>query len=147
MFLSVKGLCAMQDVDDFLRECKPAKTGKQSVLMPYLDEILELKNRGYSERVVLDFLLQKKGVTISQQSLNRFIRSQIAKNTASAAESAPTTEQLHSKVENEKIVINQQNIEKPAKPNEPTRSEAPRAERAGIRRWPSADEVDLSKLY
>ena len=142
MFLSVKGLCAMQDVDDFLRECKPAKTGKQSVLMPYLDEILELKNRGYSERVVLDFLLQKKGVTISQQSLNRFIRSQIAKNTASAAESAPTTEQLHSKT-----VINQQNIEQPAKPNEPTRSEAPRAERAGIRRWPSADEVDLSKLY
>ena len=132
----------MQDVDDFLRECKPAKTGKQSVLMPYLDEILELKNRGYSERVVLDFLLQKKGVTISQQSLNRFIRSQIAKNTASAAESAPTTEQLHSKT-----VINQQNIEQPAKPNEPTRSEAPRAERAGIRRWPSADEVDLSKLY
>ena len=130
----------MQDVDDFLRECKPAKTGKQSVLMPYLAEILELKNRGYSERVVLDFLLQKKGVTISQQSLNRFIRNQITKNTASAAESAPTTEQLHSKVENEKI-------EQPAKPNEPTRSEAPRAERAGIRRWPSADEVDLSKLY
>ena len=74
----------MQDVDDFLREYKPAKTGKQSVLMPYLAEILELKNRGYSERVVLDFLLRKKGITISQQSLNRFIRSQMAKNEASA---------------------------------------------------------------
>ena len=134
----------MQDVDDFLRECKPAKTGKQSILMPYLAEILELKNRGYSERVVLDFLLQKKGITISQQSLNRFIRSQIAKNITPAAES---TEQLHSKVKNEKTVTNQQNIEQSAKSNEPTRSEAPRAERAGIRRWPSADEIDLSKLY
>ena len=137
----------MQDVDDFLRECQPAKTGKQSILMPYLAEILELKNRGYSERVVLDFLLQKKGITISQQSLNRFIRSQIAKNITPAAESTPTTEQLHSKVENEKTATNQQNIEQPAKSNEPTRSEAPRAERAGIRRWPSADEIDLSKLY
>ena len=132
----------MQDVDEFLRECKPAKTGKQSILMPYLAEILELKNRGYSERVVLDFLLQKKGITISQQSLN-----QIAKNITPAAESTPTTEQLHSKVENEKTATNQQNIEQPAKSNEPTRSEAPRAERAGIRRWPSADEIDLSKLY
>ena len=137
----------MQDLDDFLKEREPAKTGKQSILMPYFAEILGLKTRGYSERVILDFLLEKKKITISQQSLNRFIRKQMAKNNASIFELTPASNQVNSQAENEKIDTNQSDIKQQAKSDEPMRSAASHTERPGIRRWPTADEVDLSKLY
>ena len=138
----------MQDLDDFLREREPAKTGKQSVLLRYVAEILELKNRGYSERVILDFLLEKKGITISQQTLNRFIRSQMAKNIAPILKEASVPNQEHLKDKNVKIDTNQQpNDEQQEQSNELVRSAASRTDRPGIRRWPSADEIDVSTLY
>lgn len=61
----------MSNYDDFIAENKP--TGK-SKLDRFQKEILGLKGLGYSEADILRFLLEKEGVSVSRQTLNRFIR-------------------------------------------------------------------------
>ncbi|WP_051940868.1 hypothetical protein [Stenoxybacter acetivorans] len=63
-----------KDLEDFLREQAPEKSQKRSVLEPYCADILELKKRGYSESVILQYLAEKKNVSVTRPTLNRFIR-------------------------------------------------------------------------
>ena len=67
----------MSDLEDFVKNNAPS--GKKSKLDAFAGEIFTLKNLGYSEKDILRFLLEKKGMTVSQPTLNRFIRSHTGK--------------------------------------------------------------------
>ena len=75
----------MNDIETFLNQRNhAAKSNKVSVLEPYKDEIFQLKNMGYAEKLIVEFLAEMKGINISRQALNQFIRSRSAQmhNTA-----------------------------------------------------------------
>lgn len=65
----------MSDIDDFIREKNPLPKQKRSKLDTFHDEIFQLKEMGFSEKVIVEFLLEKKNVKVAQQTLNQFIRS------------------------------------------------------------------------
>lgn len=70
----------MSDLEDFIKSYeKKLSPGKRSVLEPYKDEILKMKQLGFTEKLILQFLAEKKNVRVSQQALNRFIRSRLQK--------------------------------------------------------------------
>lgn len=70
----------MSDLEDFIKSYEnKLSSGKRSVLEPYKDEILEMKQLGFTEKLILQFLAEKKNVRVSQQALNRFIRSRLQK--------------------------------------------------------------------
>ena len=70
----------MSDLEDFIQSYEnKLSPGKRSVLEPYKDEILKMKQLGFTEKLILQFLAEKKNVRVSQQALNRFIRSRLQK--------------------------------------------------------------------
>ena len=70
----------MSDLEDFIKSYEnKLSPGKRSVLEPYKDEILKMKQLGFTEKLILQFLAEKKNVKVSQQALNRFIRSRLQK--------------------------------------------------------------------
>ena len=70
----------MSDLEDFIKSYEnKLSPGKGSVLEPYKDEILKMKQLGFTEKLILQFLAEKKNVRVSQQALNRFIRSRLQK--------------------------------------------------------------------
>lgn len=70
----------MSDLEDFIKSYEnKLSSGKRSVLEPYKDEILKMKQLGFTEKLILQFLAEKKNVRVSQQALNRFIRSRLQK--------------------------------------------------------------------
>lgn len=86
----------MSDIDDFINEHNlHSKRKKQSKLTEYKDEIFQLKSMGFAEKVIIQFLAEKKNVHVSQQTLNQFIRSQSepqhahTKQTTSQAQNQP----------------------------------------------------------
>ena len=75
-FFKKKAIHAMNDIETFLNQRNhAAKSDKVSVLEPYKDEILQLKNIGYAEKIIVKFLSEMKGVNVSRQAVNQFIRS------------------------------------------------------------------------
>ena len=64
-------------MSDFVKNNAPS--GKKSKLDNFVKEILGLKNLGYSEKDILRFLHKKRGITVSQPTLNRFVRSRAGK--------------------------------------------------------------------
>lgn len=73
----------MDDLDDFIKEHgHEPKRVNRSVLEPYRDELLKMRKMGFTEKVMLQFLKEKKNLAISQQALNRFIRSRLNKQEA-----------------------------------------------------------------
>ena len=70
----------MSDLEDFIKSYEnKLSSGKRSVLEPYKDEILEMKQLGFTEKLILQFLAENKNIRVSQQALNRFIRSRLQK--------------------------------------------------------------------
>ena len=70
----------MSDLEDFIKSYEnKLSPGKRSVLEPYKDEILKMKQLGFTEKLILQFLAEKKNVRVSQQALNRFILSRLQK--------------------------------------------------------------------
>ena len=70
----------MSDLEDFIKSYEnKLNPGKRSVLEPYKDEILKMKQLGFTEKLILQFLAEKKNVRVSQQALNQFIRSRLQK--------------------------------------------------------------------
>ena len=70
----------MSDLEDFIKSYEnKLSSGKRSVLEPYKDEILEMKQLGFTEKLILQFLAEKKNIRVSQQALNRFIRFRLQK--------------------------------------------------------------------
>lgn len=80
----------MSDLEDFIKENPDGRT-KRSVLEPYREEILKLKELNYTQVSILRFLAEKKQVRVSQQTLNWFIRTRTRERTEplTVRESAP----------------------------------------------------------
>ena len=70
----------MSDLEDFIKENPDGRT-KRSVLEPYREEILKLKELNYTQVSILRFLAEKKQVRVSQQTLNWFIRTRTRERT------------------------------------------------------------------
>ncbi|PSJ81197.1 hypothetical protein [Neisseria iguanae] len=86
----------MNDIETFLTKHQLAdKQKKTSVLEPYQAEILELKEKGYSDKIIVRFLEEMKGVKISQQWLNRYIRSCRKQAENSKPRTEPAVVKLH----------------------------------------------------
>ncbi|MFD1244875.1 hypothetical protein [Paralysiella testudinis] len=79
-----------KDIETFLADQNfQDQAPTRSQLTPYTDEILELKKRGCTEKMILQFLQEKKGVVVTQSTLNWFINSRRKKTTEAAASDAP----------------------------------------------------------
>lgn len=90
----------MSDLEDFIKSYEnKLSPGKRSVLEPYKDEILKMKQLGFTEKLILQFLAEKKNVSVSQQALNRFIRSRLQKMNLGA-------EKMVEKSQNDNKLIN-----------------------------------------
>lgn len=103
----------MSDLEDFIKSYeKKLSPGKRSVLEPYKDEILKMKQLGFTEKLILQFLAEKKNVRVSQQALNRFIRSRLQKMNLGA-------EKKVEKSQNDNKLINSKPlVSEPEKQNE-----------------------------
>nr|WP_315115978.1 hypothetical protein [uncultured Neisseria sp.] len=104
----------MSDLEDFIKSYEnKLSPGKRSVLEPYKDEILKMKQLGFTEKLILQFLAEKKNVRVSQQALNRFIRSRLQKMNLGA-------EKMVEKSQNDNKLINSKSpVSEPEKPKEP----------------------------
>lgn len=103
----------MSDLEDFIKSYEnKLSPGKRSVLEPYKDEILKMKQLGFTEKLILQFLAEKKNVRVSQQALNRFIRSRLQKMNLGA-------EKMVEKSQNDNKLINSKRpVSEPEKPKE-----------------------------
>lgn len=103
----------MSDLEDFIKSYEnKLSPGKRSVLEPYKDEILKMKQLGFTEKLILQFLAEKKNVRVSQQALNRFIRSRLQKMNLGA-------EQMVEKSKNDNKLINSKSpVSEPEKQKE-----------------------------
>lgn len=97
----------MSDLEDFIKSYEnKLSPGKRSVLEPYKDEILEMKQLGFTEKLILQFLAEKKNVRVSQQALNRFIRSRLQKMNL-GAEKKVEKNQNDNKLTNSKSLVSE----------------------------------------
>ena len=97
----------MSDLEDFIKSYEnKLSPGKRSVLEPYKDEILKMKQLGFTEKLILQFLAEKKNVSVSQQALNRFIRSRLQKMNL-GAEKMVEKSQNHNKLINSKSPVSE----------------------------------------
>ena len=97
----------MSDLEDFIKSYEnKLSPGKRSVLEPYKDEILKMKQLGFTEKLILQFLAEKKNVRVSQQALNRFIRSRLQKMNL-GAEKKVEKSQNDNKLTNSKSPVSQ----------------------------------------
>lgn len=97
----------MSDLEDFIKSYEnKLSPGKRSVLEPYKDEILEMKQLGFTEKLILQFLAEKKNVRVSQQALNRFIRSRLQKMNLGAEKKVEKT-QNDNKLTNSKSPVSE----------------------------------------
>ncbi|MCL5078145.1 hypothetical protein M5P25_02925 [Neisseria perflava] len=103
----------MSDLEDFIKSYEnKLSPGKRSVLEPYKDEILKMKQLGFTEKLILQFLAEKKNVSVSQQALNRFIRSRLQKMNLGA-------EKMVEKSQNDNKLINSKSpVSEPEKQKE-----------------------------
>lgn len=103
----------MSDLEDFIKSYEnKLSPGKRSVLEPYKDEILKMKQLGFTEKLILQFLAEKKNVRVSQQALNRFIRSRLQKMNLGA-------EKMAEKSQNDNKLINSKSpVSEPEKQKE-----------------------------
>lgn len=82
----------MSDVQDFIKEKGLQPT--RSTLTPYVAEILELRELGFSYRVIAEFLHEKKGLKTSFQNVAAFIRSRSTQTQATTPQKTTTNAQI-----------------------------------------------------
>ncbi|WP_146736483.1 hypothetical protein [Neisseria sicca] len=127
----------MSDLEDFVKNNAPS--GKKSKLDAFAGEIFTLKNLGYSEKDILRFLLEKKGIKVSQPTLNRFIRSQIGKTII-------TSETNHQPINDSVQVRNRQvSTVTPTVPV-PQKTNSEKSQRPIIGKFDPNSEIDVNEL-
>ncbi len=127
----------MSDLEDFVKNNAPS--GKKSKLDAFAGEIFTLKNLGYSEKDILRFLLEKKGIKVSQPTLNRFIRSQIGKTII-------TSETNHQPINDSVQVRNRQvSTVTPTVPA-PQKTNSEKSQRPIIGKFDPNSEIDVNEL-
>jgi len=82
------------NVDEFMKMNAAEKSSRFSQLTPFREDILKLKNEGFTERKILEFLALNN-VVVNQSTLHRFVKRQTenkpqkrAKKTAAPAAKA-----------------------------------------------------------
>ncbi|RZT91042.1 hypothetical protein EV681_4565 [Advenella incenata] len=60
-------------VDEFIKMNASERSAKYSQLTPFRDAIIKLKNEGFSERKILEFLALND-VVVNQSTLHRFVK-------------------------------------------------------------------------
>jgi hypothetical protein len=127
----------MSDLEDFVKNNAPS--GKKSKLDAFAGEIFTLKNLGYSEKDILRFLLEKKGIKVSQPTLNRFIRSHIGKTII-------TSETNHQPINDSVQVRNRQvSTVTPTVPA-PQKTNSEKSQRPIIGKFDPNSEIDVNEL-
>ena len=127
----------MSDLEDFVKNNAPS--GKKSKLDAFAGEIFTLKNLGYSEKDILRFLLEKKGIKVSQPTLNRFIRSHIGKTII-------TSETNHQPINDSVQVRNRQvSTVTPTVPA-PQNTNSEKSQRPIIGKFDLNSEIDVNEL-
>lgn len=127
----------MSDLEDFVKNNAPS--GKKSKLDAFAGEIFTLKNLGYSEKDILRFLLEKKGIKVSQPTLNRFIRSHIGKTII-------TSETNHQPINDSVQVRNRQvSTVTPTVPA-PQKTNSEKSQRPIIGKFDLNSEIDVNEL-
>lgn len=127
----------MSDLEDFVKNNAPS--GKKSKLDAFAGEIFKLKNLGYSEKDILRFLLEKKGIKVSQPTLNRFIRSHIGKTII-------TSETNHQPINDSVQVRNRQvSTVTPTVPA-PQKTNSEKSQRPIIGKFNLNSEIDVNEL-
>ena len=127
----------MSDLEDFVKNNAPS--GKKSKLDAFAGEIFTLKNLGYSEKDILRFLLEKKGIKVRQPTLNRFIRSQIGKTIiTSETNHQPTTDSVQ--VRNRQVSTVTPTVPAPQKTN------SEKSQRPIIGKFDPNSEIDVNEL-
>lgn len=127
----------MSDLDDFVKNNAPS--GKKSKLDAFAGEIFTLKNLSYSEKDILRFLLEKKGIKVSQPTLNRFIRSHIGKTIISS-------ETNHQPINDSVQVRNRQvSTVTPTVPA-PQKTNSKKSQRPIIGKFDLNSEIDVDEL-
>lgn len=127
----------MSDLEDFVKNNAPS--GKKSKLDAFAGEIFTLKNLGYSEKDILRFLLEKKGIKVSQPTLNRFIRSHIGKTII-------TSETNHQPINDSVQVRNRQvSTVTPTVPA-PQKTNSEKSKRPIIGKFDPNSEIDVNEL-
>lgn len=140
----------MNDIETFLAKHQLAdKQKKTSVLEPYQAEILELKEKGYSDKIIVRFLEEMKGVKVSQQWLNRYIRSCRKQAENSGLRTAPVSAKPHS-ADDRQAGVPVTQIARTESPNE-DEQEAERIGRlhnvrVGTKKFQQADDIDTKEL-
>ena len=127
----------MSDLEDFVKNNAPS--GKKSKLDAFAGEIFTLKNLGYSEKDILRFLLEKKGIKVSQPTLNMFIRRQIGKTII-------TSETNHQPINDSVQVRNRQvSTVTPTVPV-PQKTNSEKSQRPIIGKFDPNSEIDVNEL-
>ncbi|PJX19945.1 hypothetical protein CAP48_19750 (plasmid) [Advenella sp. S44] len=62
-------------VDEFIKMNASERSAKHSQLTPFRDAIIKLKNEGFTERKILEFLALNN-VVVNQSTLHRYMRRQ-----------------------------------------------------------------------
>lgn len=121
---------------------------KVSKLEPWCEDIFTLKNNGYTQKQILEYLALN-GVKVSQTALNSFIKVRQSKqNTAIVTKMVQTDLQKDEQIEGkEQMGVEQIDASRTNEQPISKQPESQRTDRPGIRRWPSADEIDESTLY
>ena len=127
----------MSDLEDFVKNNAPS--GKKSKLDAFAGEIFTLKNLGYSEKDILRFLLEKKGIKVSQPTLNRFIRSHIGKTII-------TSETNHQPI-NDSVQVRHRQVSTvtPTVPA-PQKTNSEKSQRPIIGKFDLNSEIDVDEL-
>lgn len=63
------------NVDEFMKMNASEKSSRFSQLTPFREDILKLKNEGFTERKILEFLALNN-VVVNQSTLHRFVKRQ-----------------------------------------------------------------------
>lgn len=85
MIDKIRQMTTIVSLQDFIAR-NHQKKGRTSKLMPFKDDILFLKQSGYSQQQILDFLSQN-GLTVGMTTLNSFIRKHGISNQTEAIKS------------------------------------------------------------
>jgi hypothetical protein len=121
-------------VETFMAQEKAA--GRVSVLEPWRDDVLYLKQHGYTQKQILDFLALN-GVSVAQTTLNSFIRSRSVKE-------KPRNDAVQIQNRNAKHTENKSENNPPLQETE--RDALPKSISVGKKRFKRADEIDISEL-
>lgn len=73
------------DIEEFVKQVQPRK--KRSRLIPFTDQIMRLKNEGYTDLQIRDWL-EANGVKVSREMVRKFV---VKKATEPTAESNPAS--------------------------------------------------------